>query len=218
VTVRGSDALAKLDGLRREWATTGLYPILLGDQENLDYIEEGYELAGDDERDTPAIVARSRDVDAPRWLADRVAAAPEYYVLDHGDWPTIAEPEMGIVAHRTHHGHVKPSVFIGLLMLDAPWEAFAWLLWGGWNACPFPVEHCAVHRYWQERYGAEVVSITHDIVQCVVSRPPTDRRAALMLAEEQYYYCADIVQQGTNTIEALAASLLNSHYWYFLCD
>jgi hypothetical protein len=89
---------------------------------------------------------------------------------------------------------------------------------GGWNACPFPWDHCAVHRYWQQQYGAEVVSVTHDIVQCDVSRPPTDRQAALSLAEQQYYYCADIVQQGVGTIEALAALLLKGRYWYFWWD
>jgi plasmid stabilization system protein ParE len=122
------------------------------------------------------------------------------------------------VLHLAMDFHIKPSVFIGLMRLDAPWEASAWLRWGGWNACPFPWEHCAVHRYWQEQYGAEVVSITHAIVQCVVPRPPSDRRSALALAEQQYYYCADIVQQGVGTIEALAALLLNGRCWYFWWD
>ncbi|WP_414650247.1 DUF4253 domain-containing protein, partial [Duganella sp.] len=34
----------------------------------------------------------------------------------------------------------------------------------------------------------------------------------------QYLYCADIVDQGTESIEALAATLLNARVWYFWWD
>jgi hypothetical protein len=40
----------------------------------------------------------------------------------------------------------------------------------------------------------------------------------ILLAKEQYAYCADIVEQGVGTIEALAATLLNGHIWFFWWD
>jgi len=51
----------------------------------------------------------------------------------------------------------------------------------------------------------------------VQSRPPT-REAALELAREQYVYCSDIVDQGVQTLSALAAVLMQSAWWYFWWD
>jgi hypothetical protein len=51
----------------------------------------------------------------------------------------------------------------------------------------------------------------------VKSRPPT-RKAALELAREQYVYCSDIVEQGAQTLSALAAMLMGSGWWYFWWD
>ena len=52
-----------------------------------------------------------------------------------------------------------------------------------------------------------------DVVEAFVSRPPKDQMAALKLAKEQMIYCIDIVAQGTDTVEALAAGLLNRKKW-----
>ena len=81
-----------------------------------------------------------------------------------------------------------------------------------------PRENCAAFRYWGEKYGAKIISITHDIVECTVERLPKDPEEALELAEEQYAYCTDLVDQGTGTLENLAASLLVSHTWFFWWD
>jgi hypothetical protein len=51
-----------------------------------------------------------------------------------------------------------------------------------------------------------------------VANPPTTKEDALKLAEEQFVYCEDIVTQGTETIENLAAGLINAKKWYFWWD
>jgi len=125
---------------------------------------------------------------------------------------------MGIITHLDIlSGKPIDEVFIALLKLTASWEAFAYLHWNT-SQVPDPAVHCAMHRYWGEKYGAEVVSVTGSTVQCEVARPPRDRAASLELAREQFVYCTDIVAQGTQTIAALAAGLLNSKYWYFWWD
>jgi hypothetical protein len=73
-------------------------------------------------------------------------------------------------------------------------------------------------RHWHQQYGAEVVGITHDVVEMYVPRPPTKREAAHALAREQYGYCADIVDQGVGSVGALAAGLLYAPSWYFWWD
>jgi len=92
------------------------------------------------------------------------------------------------------------------------------LRFGGWNECPSPEVHVALMRLWQERFGAEVVGITRDVVEMRVERPPTNKVDALRLAKQQYLYCQDIVDQGTQTLESLAAVLLGGTSWFFWWD
>ena len=89
---------------------------------------------------------------------------------------------------------------------------------GDWNECPDASVLAAFAHRWQLRYGAEIVSATHDVLEFTVSDPPTTREAALELAREQYLLCADIVDQGHGSIAHLAAALQNSNYWYFWWD
>ena len=78
--------------------------------------------------------------------------------------------------------------------------------------------HVAVHRKWREEYGAQIVGISGDTINMRVSRRPATREEALALAREQFLYCSDLVLQGTETLEVLAASLMESDWWYFWWD
>ena len=216
LTISGRDAVSRLDDLRRDYARTGLYPVLFGNRDELALIEEGY---GANESDTPqAIIAESWEIDIQQWMKDRIEQDPEYYQLIHGPWPTDPFPPAEIMTLRDHNGILKDPVFVGLVPVQQPWETFAWLRWGGWNDCPLPAVQCAMHRHWQEQFSTEVVSITGDVTESKVGRPPQDREAALSLASEQFYYCGDLVRQGLGSIEALAASLIGAPYWYFWWD
>ena len=215
VTVSGSHAIAELDRLRGLYQSTGLYPILLGDAEDHTRIMDTL----DESADVTATLDESRKIDPVRWFREKPKSEPELYQSEEGEWPASPPEELGIITHQdVLTRKPKKEVLIGLLKVAAPWEVFAQLNWGGWNDCPFPAEHCAIHGYWASLYGAEVVSITGDVVQCVVTRPPSDRDASLRLAREQYVYCYDIVEQGVQSIAALAAGLTNSRYWYFWWD
>lgn len=215
VTVYGEDAIDELNKLLDEFPQTGLFPVLLGDEDDVGMIQEGLE-----EADAVAdLLEDSQTIDALAWFAAARETDPDSFNDDIGEWPDEIETEMGLITHLdVMSGAPKEEVQIGLLKVQHSWEAFAHLGWGGWNDCPAPEEHCAIHRYWFEKYGAEVISITGDVVQCFVANPPKTREAAIELAREQYAYCRDIVEQGTETLAALAAGLLNSEYWYFWWD
>jgi hypothetical protein len=94
----------------------------------------------------------------------------------------------------------------------------ALLGFGGWNSSPAPEEHVALLKYWNEKYGADIITVTNDTIECTVSRPPATREQALELAREQFIYCSDIVYQGTETLSALAASLQRGKTWFFWWD
>jgi hypothetical protein len=214
ISVSGANALAELERFRAGYPSGGLYPILLGDTKDKDRVFEGRQ-EGFDASDS---LNYCQTIEPIRWMEQRRELDPDLYQADDGNWPARAD-KMGIVTHLDIVSRKpKNEVFFALLKLSKPWESFAYLSWGGWNECPEPAVHCAFHRYWFERYGAEVVSMTGDIVQCIVARPPADRAASMELAREQYLYCCDIVEQGTQTIAALAAGLMDAKYWYFWWD
>jgi hypothetical protein len=136
-----------------------------------------------------------------------------------GDWPTdpMGAPELS-VATETLTGAPLKKVQIVILPTDDSSTIPAYLHWGNWNGCPSPEYHVAALRSWRERFGAELVGLSHDVMNVRVrSRPPT-REAALELAREQYVYCSDIVDQGVQTLSALAAVLMHSDWWYFWWD
>lgn len=225
LTVAGADALAELDRLRAEFPRTGEYPILLGDSEEVEGIEENQEDELDADPEGAITLDKSEGIDAAAWLR-RARHRDDEFEVDAdgesvvGEWPgdVLSEP-IELTVHRdVLTGKLKPRVAIGLFAVAAAWEVFPKLGWGNWNECPEAAVHAAVHRYWGERYGAEVVAITQDVVQCIVARPPVEPAACMLLAREQYAYCEDIVEQGVGSIANLAATLQNSPYWYFWWD
>jgi len=153
------------------------------------------------------------------------AAAEEEMLVDafgplvsYDEWPVVA-PAGGITIPfdiLTREPH--PEVFIALLDVDHPWEVFAHLKFGAFNACPFPSRHVAWWRYWYEHYDPQIVGVTFATVEAWVGEPPATREEALRLAMQQFGYCNDIVYQGVGSVEALAATLLGGVSWYFWWD
>lgn len=137
------------------------------------------------------------------------------------EWP--ASPAE--VADREPLGHLDPlsgqplpRVALCKVPAQHSWQVPCHLMLGNWNACPSPAEMAAVLRYWEQKYGARVVSATHDTLEMRVARPPQTREAALALAQQQYLFCDDLVNQGTGDVENLAKGLLYSPTWYFWWD
>lgn len=98
-----------------------------------------------------------------------------------------------------------------------PWEVFAWLPFGGWNECPDTGEQMAAAKHWFELYGAQPALVTHDVLEYVLPEP-VGKEKAMEVAREQYGFCGDIVDQGIESVEALAGLTAISSVWYFWWD
>ena len=136
-----------------------------------------------------------------------------------GEWPseTPASPELTLTFDWQSRALLK-KVYIALIP-DEDWTTIpAHMLWGGWNACPEPEYHVAALRSWRDRFGVHLVGLGGDTMNLTAARPPQTRAAALDLAREQYIYCNDIVDQGTETLSVLAASLMGAAWWFFWWD
>jgi len=60
--------------------------------------------------------------------------------------------------------------------------------------------------------------MSFDTINLQVANRPKTREEALALARDQYVYCPDIVDQGVETYNALAADLVANYWWYFWWD
>ena len=172
-------------------------------------------------QDKDAIIAEATELDLDDWLKERKRVMEDQFFDEDlaGEWPEEIEEKSTIGMHKDIlSGKVKSEVLLGLVGIAQPWHLPAALNYGGWNECPLPEVQCAFFRNWQERFGAEIAAVSRDIIECVVTRPPTDKESAMKLAWEHYWYCSDVVLQGTQSISNLAAILQNSSYWYFWWD
>lgn len=209
-----------LDRLRADWPSTGEYPFFIGPQVAVERLLS----LRDDGGVALQTVERSLEIDVDDWIRQRKQEAVEmedfFPDVVTGPWPTEppAQPTRRL-SEITATGEGGEDLFLGVTSVDAPWQVAAALQYGGWNACPSPRYHCACHRLWQERYGAEICGVTESELEFSVSGPPLDPAAAEHLAWQHYWYCTDIVEQGPpGTVQGLAAMLLKSSHWYFWWD
>jgi hypothetical protein len=214
--------------LRQRVHHTGYWPILLGNAEEVTIFQDW--LGEDTQREPPpqAQIATSLALD-PHDSFQHVYTfnygdepeidLPTYLQLVRGKWPAyqIPTPKLAVLSDPITHIAYE-SIALGLVPTTVSWQIPAFFYYGNWNGCPPTTTHCAILRYWEEQYGAEIVSAMHDTLELHVRLPPQTRDAALTLAEEQFAYCPDIVEQGVESVSALAAHLLDSPLWYFWWD
>jgi hypothetical protein len=151
-------------------------------------------------------------------LEEMLAATVRESGPELGDWPSepMGAPQLSVATALS--GSPLSKVQLVILPTDDWTTIPAYLNWGNWNGCPAPEYHVAALRSWRERFGAELIGLSHDVMNIRVNTRPEMRDAALDLAREQYAYCSDIVDQGVQTLSALAAVLMQSDWWYFWWD
>ena len=229
VSVQGKDALREWERLRAEG--TGC-PVVLGNRDALSAIMNQFNSSD------PALYTSGASDPSPHWVDDilaladsldvptelRQAYSDEYgedpFEVELGEWPkagTMAAPGLSVATDLRTGKHYE-QVFIAIVPTDDPTTVPAYLRWGGWNACPGPELHVAVLRRWRDKFGAVLVGASFDVLDIRVEKRPANRDEALALANEQYLYCPDLVLQGTDTMAPLAATLLDSDWWFFWWD
>jgi hypothetical protein len=226
----GLEAVDRWRQLRALVDQSGYWPVILGNDKEASRVLE----FADQEHGQPVteILREAASQSAERWLKERqqsnLNALQKTYGADwqktveqlHGEWPerVHAVTRFTIPFERVGSGPPKAKVTIGLFPTKDGCEVPAQLNFGGWNECPDPAVHVRLMRKWFEDYGAELVGMNGDVIEMSVIRPPATREDALRLAEQQFLYCEDIVLQGTETMERLAAGLLGNNVWFFWWD
>jgi hypothetical protein len=108
---------------------------------------------------------------------------------------------------------------LGLVPVRRPADVLAAIGWQG------PVNHysdmgqlSAVLRSWEDRFNAVVVGVGFDTLTLAVGSAPSKLTAAQAVAAEHFAVCSDVVYQGSGSIEAYAATLIDSSLWQFWWD
>lgn len=221
-TVHGSKALETFDRLKAQGRGT---PVILGHDEALHRLAERL-ATSDGHEDVRTIESRAVATPFPEaWRQKRQKDSESFADLDDdditvtgGEWPNSVVPQ----AFSQHIELLtqKPleRVHIALLPTRDPTLIPAFLNFGGWNECPEAAVQVAAARQWFDKYGAEIVAVTDDIVEYRVRTRPASRDEAMALAREHFEFCSDIVLQGPGTLEPLAATLMASDWWFFWWD
>lgn len=131
-----------------------------------------------------------------------------------GEPTDISKNFSGFINYSTNK---SDECILAKIPVTNPWEVFAWLPFGGWNACPQPEEVLWIAKYWYEQYGVYPAVMTRDVLE-FSAHPIRDEKTAMAAALEHYAFCSDIVDQGVGTIGRLARSLTQSSVWYFWWD
>ena len=107
------------------------------------------------------------------------------------------------------------QVTIALVPAHGGWEVPALLAWSGAERHDIGgPEHLSILHFWHEVYGADLVGLGLERMECLVARPPEDARAAFELAVQQYAYCPELMDNLVPAMGALAATLFGRH-WLF---
>jgi hypothetical protein len=176
-----------------------------------------------DQTSLPATwLAELDGLDPSSWIAGRLAQLGDTGTEPpRGPWPTTSRaPTSELTSVRKTLGKREffPEVVIALVPTAEPALAALHVGYGDWNECPPPIVHAAIARRWSTAHGAAPVAFAGDVVEYRVARPIDSREQAIELALEQFAYCPDIILQGTETVERLAAELLGARYWFFWWD
>lgn len=215
-SVPGENAVRQALRWREEWRGS-CTPVILGSIKNFDFLTDVWT----EIKESPEeFVERAKNISLEEWFAKRLEESVSLDELtDASAWNPGRATEDDFATVRdilTRRFH--PQVWIAKVPTAQPCDVPAWLKLGGWNACPAAEEHAAVWRYWQERYGAEILCVTGDVIEATVSRPPKEKEACYALAREQFAYCEDIVTQGVGSVDALASGLYGASSWFFWWD
>jgi hypothetical protein len=196
--------------LRRLHDRTGLYPFLVGPQDET--ADLAYMAANDCD---PSAVERGLTIDAGKRLTELAAEseAPSIEeILAKPDPEAQPNPEPRFVSDQE-------ETMVAMMPTRAGYEVPGLLSWqGAINLDIDGADHVAILKRWHDLYGAQLVTLSFDVLELLVPSPPMDPEEAATTALEQYAYCPDAVEQGVGSVPALAAGQVRSPSWYFWWD
>ncbi len=218
----GATALQTWEALRDRHPRTGLWPVILGaDLQVVDQLTWRVSILAErapgipDLDDGPAaqelFVKWLNDPSADDYLND----VPRHLAKLEADEVAIRERLSARPDADAVRAIAGAEVQVALVPAAGGWEIPALLAWSGAeNGGIGGNEHQTVLRFWHDAYGADLVALGLEQLECLVARPPADARGAFELAVQHYAYCPALMDNLVPAMGALAATLFGRH-WVF---
>lgn len=242
IKIPGEAAISVWQDIQSRFSETGVWPIIRGDAEDVidefpcnpvetlervpagtaitllePRLQERIDMYGDSLQGLPEkvdIAQFASLVDASGMMSFSGSAD------DVEPWPSpraVAELRVHSI-NNLRTGKLHRQILFALITLKHPFEAPAYLGFGGWNDAPMPELQVAMLREWHRVHGAVPIAMTGDVLECFVERPPQNESDAMALAQQQWIFCDDIVSQGTQSVRKLAIEIYQSPRWFFWWD
>jgi hypothetical protein len=161
VSIAGSQALPVWQLLREHVHDTGYWPIIFGDDEEVQIFRSWIPEDGQHLPPPRTQIAQSQSIHAQEALRQALLfncgdqqdpEVAEYFASLRGVWP---EHTSGLttfsILHKPIEHTLYPQIALGFVPTTISWQVPAFLYYGDWNECPPSTHHCAILRYWQDR-------------------------------------------------------------------
>lgn len=220
---------AALDAYERLKASGAGAPVILGGASEFTIVNELLERNSEEHPSVDLVLEHAEEIEFPasfratedrrfeRWARQNPDLARKVEGPPLGEWPDeVVGSAPGLTVPHDYDGAPWPRVHIAIIPSDDWTTIPAFLRAGGWNCCPEAAVMVSALRSWRDRFGAELVGLSHDVMNLRVSRPPCSRGQALALAREHDLFCSDALNDVT--LVELAAHLIADDWWHFRWD
>lgn len=177
--------------------------------------------------DPERVIAETIQAERAFFGYDMESGEDDLYDLDQVVADLGAAPIVPTAPKHSFATHYSASreFWLYLVRVDAGYEVPALISapsWSGWPGADDESPHVALHdvaflRSWQDRFGAELQSLSWNRLELVVDRPPREMADIARVAIEQYAYCYDLVQIVGEPAQ-LARKQVPGQRWYFWWD
>lgn len=151
-------------------------------------------------------------------IAQDVLEDPELFERMINEEGGTVESHHQFLSYWDYDSGMTEHVILARIPVSHPYNVFAYLPMGGWNACPSNSALIAISRLWYENYGAIPAVISKDTVEYLVEEAVPESECK-DLAIKQYAFCPSIIEESDGiTISSHAESLKSSSVWYFWWD
>ncbi len=118
-----------------------------------------------------------------------------------------------IYVSETNFGNSKDEVTI--LKTNDKYDVLRFEGTNGINYDIFVEDLISKLMVWDQKYNLKIVASGMDFFEAEYTTPPAD---IMQFAQEVYEFCPDVVDQGTETVEALANEMARSNTLYLWWD
>jgi hypothetical protein len=208
-SLKGKEAENMWTQLTKTMPKIGYWPVAIGGADTAAKVRDKLKVVPVKREKVPVLGVQE-------WFAQRAKSDPERFKAPAGEWNDTA-PTREVYEALTLKGYPGPRPWCYFLFVPVKnqFETLEVLNFGGFGECPTAEQHAVILSYWNKKYDARLFTVTPNMIEMDVMKPPQNQEEAMKLAKEQFLYAPDTVHKGAGSVEALASGLIDGNRWTF---